>query len=194
MAAPLRPSPLPEVARRDRRADSPRSDRLRASLGTRLGHSDLTLGRVSELAPGLSGARVFRVWLRSGPGGAWPRSLILKVATPEAATGLASRDPEIGTRELRFYESGLPARLPTGVRTRRLLGIDRDGPLPWLWLEDVGAALGTIRTPAGAVETARRAAALRALYVAERAAPDRLPWLEREGYAAHTHHVPALSR
>jgi hypothetical protein len=178
------------------RDDPPRNDRLLASLKARLGAADggVAVRRVTELAPGLSGARVFRVWFRPASAGERRRPVILKVAVAEPPAGIASRDPGVATREVRFYESGLAARLPPGVRAPRLLGIDRDGPHPWLWLEDVGAALGTIRTPAAALEAARRCAGLHRLYVAEREALERLPWLEREGYAAHAHHVPAAHR
>jgi hypothetical protein len=171
----------------------PRHDRLLASLGTCLGWpvDGLAVDRVTELSPGLSGARVFRVRLRGGPGAARRRSLILKVADPAARTGIASRDPGVATREARFYASGLAARLPAGLRAPRLLGVDRDGPRAWLWLEDVGPALGTIRTPAQILKAARRNAGLHGLYRAEHRALERLPWLEREGYAAHAHRVPA---
>ena len=38
------------------------------------------------------------------------------------------------------------------------------------------------------------AAALHALYLTERDGLEGLPWLEREGYAAYAHHVPAVHR
>ena len=106
-----------------------------------------------------------------------------------APTGLASRDTGLSTREVRFYESGLAARLPAGLRAPRLVGVDHGGPHTWLWLEDVGTALeddpevrrwrsggALLRTPQ--------------LYLADRVSLERL-LARAQGYAAYAHHVPA---
>ena len=65
---------------------------------------------VRELTPGLSGSRVFRVVLAvSVTPHTVPLSVILKIPDWGTPTGIASRDPWVGTRELHFYESGLAA-------------------------------------------------------------------------------------
>jgi hypothetical protein len=164
----------------------------------------IRIGGVSEVTPGLSGSRVLRVELTTigtsdgagGAPGADRRSVILKVPDWGTPTGIAPRDPWVGTREVHFYESGLAARLPHGLRAPRLLGLDHvpPGPGTWLWTEDVATALAVAWNPDRAIAAARRAARLHALFSAERAALERQPWLEREGYAAHAHHLPAAHR
>ncbi|MDQ3700438.1 MAG: phosphotransferase, partial [Chloroflexota bacterium] len=82
------------------------------------------------------------------------------------------------------------------LRAPRLLGIDHTPPGPgtWLWTEDVAPALAVRWTPDRALAAARSAGRLHALFVAEREDLERQGWLERDGYAAYAHHVPAAHR
>ena len=172
-----------------------------------------------ELTPGLSGSRVFRVSLSGtkpivGPSRpekeqppfatrgvthhrpTIPPSLILKIPDWGAPSGIASRDPWVMTRELHFYESGLAASLPLGMRAPRLLGIDRTPPGrgTWLWTDDESGPLAIRWRPADAITAAARVARLHSLFRSGGQSLEREQWLERQGYAAYRHHVPAAHR
>lgn len=152
---------------------------------------------VRELTPGLSGSRVFRVSLAvSGTLPTASPSVILKIPDWGTPTGIASRDPWVRTRERHFYESGLAASLPEGVRAPALLGIDRAPPGrgTWLWTEDEAGALDLGWRPADAITAAARVARLHDLFRARVESLEPEPWLEREGYGAYQHHVPAAHR
>ncbi|MDQ3700008.1 MAG: aminoglycoside phosphotransferase family protein, partial [Chloroflexota bacterium] len=175
---------------------------LRACLLPPAGGGALSIQSATEITPGLSGSRLFRVRLRpeaiddpdvQRAPAELGQSLILKVPDWGTPTSLASRDAGVGLREIHFYESGLAARLPEGLRAPRLLGIDHTPPDlgTWLWTEDVATALAVHWTPERALAAARSAGRLHALFVAEQAELARQGWLERDGYAAYAHHMPA---
>ncbi|HEX2035291.1 MAG TPA: phosphotransferase [Chloroflexota bacterium] len=168
--------------------------RLRASLSAVLGlpARAFGVGRVAELSPGLSGSRLFRIEVHDPEQGT--RTLILKVPDWGTPTGLDPRDSWVSRREIHFYESGLTARLPPGLRAPGFLGVDRAGPGTWLWLEDAGSAMRVAWGPVEAVTAARRAARLHRLFLDERESLTQQPWLERGGDAAFAHHVPAGHR
>lgn len=154
----------------------------------------LVLEGIAELGPGLSGARVFRVQLRRTGGDRRRWSLILKVVDSRVQTGIAPKDLDVATREGRLYESGLLRRPLAGLRLPRLLGVDREGPRTWLWLEDLDKAIGAIRTSEQALEAARQNACLHTVYLNDQDTLEYLPWLERDGYAAYAHHIPQAHR
>ncbi len=160
---------------------------------------------ITELTPGLSGARVFRVHLSSDNrrdtplvDRALPSSVIVKVPDAGNHTGIAPQDPQVATREVNFYESGVVERLPAGVRPPRLIGVDRfngtsggarQGTL--LWTEDVADALSVRWEPPLLFKAARHVAALQHVFRESEPNLLALPWLERDGHAAHAHFVPA---
>src|SRR5687767_9580073 len=210
------------MTKREERDSDPTPAALQKSLRAAFSWSDRGYARVTglrELTPGLSGSRVFRVFLSrteplgsagspageqpavdsgstSGCSPTGPPSAILKIPDWGAPTGIASRDPWVGTRELHFYESGLGASLPEGVRAPGLLGIDRSPPGrgTWLWTEDEAVALAIAWRPADVIEAAARVARLDDLFRARGESLERERWLERKGYAAYRHHVPAAHR
>ncbi|HEV2126882.1 MAG TPA: hypothetical protein VGW38_29375, partial [Chloroflexota bacterium] len=174
--------------------DLPAADRVAASLEAclRLPANALTVHAIAEFAPGLSAARVFRVQVRlctpvkhhspllSTPGDpSAVSSFVLKVLDAGRQTLIAPQDPKGTLREAQFYACGLAAGLPIGVRAPALVGIDQGSDLhgPWLWMEDVGGALGITWQPTQALLAAERNALLHRLYLDRRAALEGLPWL-----------------
>jgi len=143
---------------------------------------------VRELSPGLSQAAVLRVCIATPH--ADPSPWIVKIPGWGPKSLLDSRDGRLANREAQFFRSDIPGALPRCLATAPdATGFGHNG-LAWIVMRDVGGVLQQCWTPAAATTTAQRAALL---YVPEVLYPDLLdaPWLEREGYAAYAHHVPA---
>ena len=143
---------------------------------------------VQDLSPGLGQAVVLRV-STTAPDGR-PSPWIVKIPGWWSQSLLDSRDSRLDRREARFFDSGIPGLLPSGLATPPDPGLLQHDGLTWIVMRDVGAALRDPWTPATARTAAVRAALL---HVPGSLRPDLLdtPWLEREGYAAYAHHVPA---
>jgi aminoglycoside phosphotransferase (APT) family kinase protein len=169
----------------------PRADRIEAVL-TAPGGPWETGSRVLEtedLSPGLGQSAVLRVHMAERDG-ASRSSWIVKIPGIGARSLLDSRDERLDDREVAFFRSVLPARLPAGVSAPSdatvLDADDRD----WIVMRDIAHVLQRPWTPDAATRAAARIALLHAPIAVD---PDLLasPWLEREGHAAYTHHVPS---
>lgn len=172
-------------------------DDVRRSLARCLGvpADRLAVDQIEDLSPRIGSSRVFRVAVRqTRSASAGPVSYVLKVPDWGAATLIQPSDPLLETRERRFIENGLAARLPDGLRAPTTVGVEHVGDRTWLWMEDVGPAVDVTWDDQAALLAARRAALLHAVYLREEARLHRLDWLQREHYAAYLHHVPAAHR
>ncbi|MFC1416680.1 phosphotransferase family protein [Streptacidiphilus cavernicola] len=143
---------------------------------------------VQDLSPGLGRAAVLRVSTTAADGR--PAQWIVKIPDWGNGSLLDSRDSQLDRREARFFASGIPGLLPSGLATPPDVGLLRHDGLTWIVMRDVGAALRRPWDPAAARALAARTALLHAPGAAH---PDLLdtPWLEREGHAAYAHHIPS---
>jgi hypothetical protein len=143
---------------------------------------------VQDLSPGLGQAAVLRV-STTAPDGR-PSQWIVKIPGWGHQSLLDSRDGQLDRREAHFFGSIIRSLLPRELATPPDATVVRHNGLAWILMRDIGTALHQRWTPAAATTTALRAALL---YVPGTLHPDLLdtPWLEREGYAAYTHHIPA---
>lgn len=82
----------------------------------------IRIKQIDDLSPGIGSSRVFRIW--SDPAqhhdGTVQTSYILKIPDWGGSTLIQNKDPFVDVRERLFVESGLPALLPSGMRTPRL--------------------------------------------------------------------------
>jgi Phosphotransferase enzyme family len=143
---------------------------------------------VRDLSPGLGQAAVLRVSASVPGGGA--SSWIVKIPGWGRRSLLDSRDSELHRREGQFFASDLPGLLPDGLATPADAALLHHDGLAWIVMRDIGPALETPWTPSAASTVAQRAALL---YAPGASRPEllELPWLERAGHSAYTHHVPA---
>lgn len=162
---------------------------VRSLLG--LSPQRVIVRRTEDISPGIGAARVFRVVVDHEHGDALPSSVILKIPDWGNKTLLDPRDPWLSRRERAFFESGLGGRLPSGVRAPSVLRIEERDGRTWVWMEDLAACLERPWRPDDVIEAARRSALFDDLYRQEHTALAAAPWLEREGYAAYAHHIPA---
>ncbi|WP_446039599.1 phosphotransferase family protein [Streptomyces sp. SID1121] len=143
---------------------------------------------VRDLSPGLGQAAVLGVSAAAPDGrrSGW----IVKIPGWGHRSLLDSRDGQLDRREAHFFSSGIPALLPPGLAVPQHATVVGHRGLDWIVMRDLGPVLGRPWTPAAATTTALRAALL---YVPGARDPGLLdvPWLEREGHAAYTHHIPA---
>lgn len=147
--------------------------------------------KVEDLSPGLGQSAVLRVHTADAGGSRW----IVKIPGGGARSLLDSRDAQLNDREVAFFRSALPARLPAGLATPPQVhvfnvdGLDVDGG-EWIVMRDIGTVLTNPWTPEAAVTAAARLALLHAPVAADPTLLD-LPWLERAGHHAYAHHVPS---
>ena len=143
---------------------------------------------VQDLSPGLGQAAVLGV-STTAPDGC-PSQWIVKIPGWGHQSLLDSRDSQLDRRESHFFGSSIPALLPRGLATPPDATVVSHNGLAWIVMRDIGTALHQPWNPAAATTTALRTALL---YVPGALHPDLLdtPWLEHEGYAAYTHHIPA---
>lgn len=143
---------------------------------------------VRDLSPGLGQAAVLGVSTAAPDG--HPSRWIVKIPGGGHRSLLDSRDGRLDRREARFFGSAIPAALPRGLATPPDATVVRHDGRVWMVMRDIGAALHRPWTPAAATTAALRTALL---YVPGASDPGLLdaPWLERDGHAAYTHHVPA---
>jgi hypothetical protein len=143
---------------------------------------------VRDLSPGLGQAAVLRV-SATAPDGR-PSPWIVKIPEWGHQSLLDSRDSQLDRREAHFFGSAIAGLLPHGLATPPDATVVNHNGLAWIVMRDISAALRQPWTPAAATTTALRTALL---YVPGASQPDLLdtPWLEREGYGAYAHHIPA---
>ncbi|MFC8829833.1 phosphotransferase family protein [Streptomyces sp. NPDC057137] len=144
---------------------------------------------VRDLSPGLGQAAVLGVSAACPPDGR-PARWIVKIPGWGHRSLLDSRDSQLARREAHFFGSDIPGLLPRGLATPPDATLVSHDGLAWIVMRDIGTALQRPWTPAAATTTALRTALL---YVPGASRPDLLdtPWLERAGYAAYAHHIPA---
>lgn len=144
---------------------------------------------VVDLSPGLGQAAVLRVHTAEWDAGSrshW----IVKIPGGGARSLLDSRDEQLNDREVAFFRSVLPARLPPGLAAPpETVVLDQDGG-EWIVMRDIGEVLGNPWTPEATATAAARLALLHAPVAADPGLLD-LPWLERAGHDAYAHHVPS---
>ncbi|MFC8076403.1 phosphotransferase family protein [Streptomyces sp. NPDC057307] len=143
---------------------------------------------VRDLSPGLGQAAVLEVSATGTDGR--PSRWIVKIPGWGHQSLLDSRDAQLDRREARFFGSDIPGLLPRGLATPPDATLVSHNGLAWIVMRDIGTALHRPWTPAAATTTALRTALL---YIPGALRPDLLdtPWLERAGYAAYAHHIPA---
>ncbi|MER5183081.1 phosphotransferase [Streptomyces sp. NPDC002896] len=143
---------------------------------------------VRDLSPGLGQAAVLGVGTTAPDGrlSQW----IVKIPSWGHRSLLDSRDSQLDRREAHFFAGNIPRLLPRGLATPPDATVVSHNGLAWIVMRDIGTALHQPWTPGAATTTALRTALL---YVPGALHPDLLdtPWLERGGYAAYTHHIPA---
>lgn len=167
----------------------PSAERIEAVLAAHAGPwgSGPRVLEVEDLSPGLGQAAVLRVHTADRDNRSqW----IVKIPGGGARSLLDARDEQLNDREVAFFRSALPARLPTGL-TAPSAAVVHDGEGPeWIVMRDIGPALGNPWTPEAAGTAAARLALLHAQALAD---PDLLdlPWLERAGHHAYAHHIPS---
>ncbi|MDR7383912.1 phosphotransferase family protein [Promicromonospora iranensis] len=142
---------------------------------------------VLDQSTGLGQAAVLRASI--APPNACPSVWIVKILGWGRQTLLDSRDSLLDRREAHFYGSGISDLLPSGLTTPPAATVFSHHGFTWVVMRDIGAVLQQSWTPESAMTAARRAALL---YVPGVLRPGLLdaPWLELEGYAAYTHHIP----
>jgi len=143
---------------------------------------------VRDLSPGLGQAAVLGV-SATAPDGR-PSQWIVKIPGWGHRSLLDSRDSQLDRREAQFFGSGIPALLPHGLATPPDATVVSHDGRAWIVMRDIGSALHRPWNPAAATTTAQRTALLYAPGALDPGLLD-TPWLEREGYAAYAHHVPA---
>jgi hypothetical protein len=143
---------------------------------------------VQDLSPGLGQAAVLRV-STTAPDGR-PYQWIVKIPDWGNRSLLDSRDAQLDRREALFYDGNIPGLLPRGLAAPSDATVVSHDGLTWIVMRDIGTSLHHPWTPAAARTTALRTALLHAPGATH---PDLLdtPWLERDGFAAYTHHVSA---
>ena len=139
---------------------------------------------VEELSGRLAASRVFRLRLT----GATP-SIVLKVPDWRGTSAVQPRDPMVRRRECLLLQSGLLDRLPKGLRLPEFLGVESRAGRTWIWLEDVGKALGVRWDGSSGVAAARRCALLHDFYRGEHTQFEELSWLSRDEFLGYAHHV-----
>ena len=149
------------------------------------------IASVEDISKGISGSSVRRVFIERTSSGEDPFSLVLKIPGWRDESRVGREDALSGERERLFFESGLPDRLPEGLRTPAVLGVERRGGRTWIWTEDVGGWLGARWLEDEAHEAARRCALLHSAYRTAEAELSEAGWLGRREYSSYAHHVPS---
>lgn len=167
---------------------TPRS--VRAALAARHGVPETTvrLHSLTDLSPGLGPAAVLRVI--ADIGGTGPTSLVVKVPAAGRRSLLDPRDPMLARREALFLRGDVPRALPAGIGVPPGARVVSHDGIEWIFMPDLGDALDRPWSAAAARTAARRTALL---YVPGANDPALLDadWLERRGFNAYAHHVPA---
>ncbi|MEU5155262.1 phosphotransferase [Glycomyces sp. NPDC021274] len=169
----------------------PTADRIEAALAAHDGPwgSTSRVHQVEDLSPGLGQAAVMRVHT-TDRNTANQTQWIVKIPGGGARSLLDSQDAQLNDREVAFFRSTLPARLPTGITTPPAAVIPGDHGREWIVMRDLGPALANPWTPEATATAAARLALLHTPVAADPALLD-LPFLERTGHHAYAHHVPS---
>lgn len=163
------------------RSKGPKDEEVAASLSKHIGYvvrkSDIV--NVSDLSPGLSSSRVFRVtFSRCGSN----FSLILKIPNWGSSSTLSVSDPLVPKRELLFFQSELPSFLDNRIAVPDVIGLETCHEKTWIWMNDDYEAFKIAWRHQSAFAAAKAIAGLHTTYQRYQRELESFGWLAREPY------------